>query len=63
MIIVFGSLNVDFVTCTDTLPRPGETVIGGTHFTAAGGKGANQASVPSPGLVLRLQSHHTKLSK
>jgi len=43
MIIVFGSLNVDFVTCTDTLPRPGETVIGGTHFTAAGGKGANQA--------------------
>ncbi len=43
MIIVFDSLNVDFVTCTDTLPRPGETVIGGTHFTAAGGKGANQA--------------------
>lgn len=43
MIIVFGSLNVDFVTCTDSLPRPGETVIGGSHFTAAGGKGANQA--------------------
>lgn len=43
MIIVFGSLNVDFVTSTNTLPRPGETVIGGTHFTAAGGKGANQA--------------------
>lgn len=43
MIIVFGSLNVDFVTCTDSLPRPGETVVGGTHFTAAGGKGANQA--------------------
>jgi ribokinase len=43
MIIVFGSLNVDFVICTDTLPRPGETVTGGTYFTAAGGKGGNQA--------------------
>jgi len=26
-----------------TLPRPGETVLGGTFFTARGGKGANQA--------------------
>src|SRR4051812_40766885 len=26
-----------------TLPRPGETVIGGDFFTARGGKGANQA--------------------
>ncbi len=43
MIIVFGSLNVDFAICTENLPRPGETVIGGTHFIAAGGKGANQA--------------------
>ena len=25
------------------LPRPGETVLGGTFYTAAGGKGANQA--------------------
>jgi len=26
-----------------SLPRPGETVLGGTFFTARGGKGANQA--------------------
>jgi ribokinase len=27
----------------DRIPRPGETIIGGDLFTAAGGKGANQA--------------------
>jgi ribokinase len=27
----------------DHLPRPGETILGGTFLSAAGGKGANQA--------------------
>ncbi|MBI1815103.1 MAG: ribokinase [Deltaproteobacteria bacterium] len=42
-ILVIGSLNVDLVTRVPRLPAPGETVIGGTFHTAAGGKGANQA--------------------
>jgi ribokinase len=31
------------VVKTDTFPQPGETVMGGTFFMSAGGKGANQA--------------------
>jgi ribokinase len=42
-IVVFGSSNTDMIVRTARLPRPGETVIGGTFHTAAGGKGANQA--------------------
>lgn len=42
-IVVVGSANTDMVVRVPTLPRPGETVIGGTYFTARGGKGANQA--------------------
>jgi ribokinase len=40
---VVGSANTDMVVRVSTLPRPGETVLGGTFFTARGGKGANQA--------------------
>jgi ribokinase len=40
---VVGSANTDMVVRVPTLPRPGETVLGGTFFTARGGKGANQA--------------------
>ena len=43
MIVVFGSLNVDFFMHVDRLPRPGETVIGGDYFLVPGGKGGNQA--------------------
>ena len=43
MIVVFGSLNVDFVMQVERLPRPGETVLGGRYFLVQGGKGANQA--------------------
>ncbi len=43
MIVVFGSLNVDFFMRVDRLPRPGETVIGGDYFLVPGGKGGNQA--------------------
>lgn len=42
-IIVVGSVNVDLVIRVPHLPRPGETVLGGEFFKAAGGKGANQA--------------------
>jgi ribokinase len=42
-IIVFGSINMDLVTRTPRLPVAGETIAGCEFFTAAGGKGANQA--------------------
>jgi len=42
-ISVVGSANTDLFVRVPTLPRPGETVSGGTFFTARGGKGANQA--------------------
>jgi ribokinase len=42
-VIVVGSVNVDLVVRASTLPRPGETVIGGTFSRHHGGKGANQA--------------------
>lgn len=42
-IVVVGSSNTDLIVRAERLPRPGETVLGGEFFTAAGGKGANQA--------------------
>jgi ribokinase len=42
-ILVVGSSNTDMVVKTKTLPRPGETVLGGAFLMNAGGKGANQA--------------------
>ncbi|HWB09386.1 MAG TPA: ribokinase [Pirellulales bacterium] len=42
-ILVVGSVNTDLVIRVPRLPRPGETVLGGEFFQAAGGKGANQA--------------------
>lgn len=46
-ILVFGSLNVDFVIRTDVRPLPGETVKGKDFTVHAGGKGANQAVAAS----------------
>lgn len=43
MITVFGSTNLDQIGTVSRLPKPGETVAGGTFSMAAGGKGANQA--------------------
>ena len=40
---VFGSINVDFVTRVERIPRPGETVLGPDYAVIPGGKGANQA--------------------
>lgn len=42
-ILVFGSINMDFVAQVPHLPKAGETVLGHQFFTMAGGKGANQA--------------------
>jgi ribokinase len=42
-IVVLGSSNTDMIVAVDRLPRPGETLLGGTFQTGAGGKGANQA--------------------
>jgi ribokinase len=42
-IVVVGSINLDLVVRVPTLPRPGETVGGGTFAQVPGGKGANQA--------------------
>ena len=43
MILVAGSANVDFVARANHIPRTGETVLGQSFQTFAGGKGANQA--------------------
>jgi ribokinase len=43
MITVLGSANLDLIGTVSRIPKPGETVPGGTFRTAAGGKGANQA--------------------
>jgi ribokinase len=42
-IVVVGSSNTDLIVKTRRIPKPGETIIGGEFFMAAGGKGANQA--------------------
>jgi len=42
-IIIFGSINMDLVARTPSLPVPGETLLGYSFATVPGGKGANQA--------------------
>jgi ribokinase len=42
-VVVLGSVNTDLVIRGPQLPKPGETVLGGEFYRAAGGKGANQA--------------------
>ncbi len=42
-LLVFGSINMDLVARAPRLPAPAETITGYEFFTAAGGKGANQA--------------------
>lgn len=46
-IIVLGSINTDLVIRSQLLPKPGETILGGEFYRAAGGKGANQAVAAS----------------
>ena len=47
MILVAGSANLDFVVRAPHIPAPGETVLGSSFSTFAGGKGANQAIASS----------------
>ena len=42
-IVVVGSSNTDMVVNVARIPKPGETILGGSFHTAPGGKGANQA--------------------
>ncbi len=42
-VLVVGSLNMDLVASCTQLPTTGQTIFGNGFFTAAGGKGANQA--------------------
>ncbi|WP_053353787.1 ribokinase [Leucobacter musarum] len=44
---VLGSINIDLIAQTESLPRPGETIGGGTFSRLPGGKGANQAVAAS----------------
>ncbi|NOS54724.1 MAG: ribokinase [Cyclobacteriaceae bacterium] len=46
-IFVIGSANTDMVIKMDRLPKPGETILGGSFLMNAGGKGANQAVAAS----------------
>ena len=41
--VVFGSVNFDLIAKADNFPLEGESVIGQDFYTAAGGKGGNQA--------------------
>lgn len=43
MLIVFGSINMDFHTTVGHFPQAGETVLAPHYETHPGGKGANQA--------------------
>ncbi len=46
-IVVVGSMNMDYTTKVDRLPREGETIMSNFFTTVAGGKGANQAVAAS----------------
>ena len=42
-VVVVGSSNTDMIIQMKSIPRPGETLLGGKFSIAPGGKGANQA--------------------
>ncbi|HEV7301013.1 MAG TPA: ribokinase [Tepidisphaeraceae bacterium] len=42
-IVVIGSVNMDLVCRTPSMPAPGETILGSNFVTVPGGKGGNQA--------------------
>jgi ribokinase len=46
-VVVVGAVNVDFVVVADSLPAPGETVVGPGLERHGGGKGANAAVAAS----------------
>lgn len=46
-IYIIGSSNTDMVIKSNSIPKPGETIIGGNFYSFQGGKGANQAVAAS----------------
>ena len=46
-VVVLGSFNMDLVVTADSLPAPGETVLGHSFERGPGGKGSNQAIAAS----------------
>lgn len=46
-IYIIGSSNTDMVIKSNSIPKPGETIIGGDFCSFQGGKGANQAVAAS----------------
>ncbi|MEA2021290.1 MAG: ribokinase [Candidatus Caldatribacteriota bacterium] len=42
-VLVFGSINIDFVSFSSRYPQPGETLVSNDFGIFQGGKGANQA--------------------
>jgi ribokinase len=50
VVAVLGAINVDLVVSGAPLPRPGETVTGGTFAQHQGGKGGNQATAAARAL-------------
>ena len=46
-IYIVGSSNTDMVIKSNSIPKPGETIIGGDFYSFQGGKGANQAVAAS----------------
>ncbi len=52
-LVVVGAINVDLVVSGARLPRPGETIAGGTFTQHHGGKGGNQAVAAARALAER----------
>ena len=50
VVAVLGAINVDLVVAGAPLPKPGETVTGGTFARHHGGKGGNQATATARAL-------------
>ncbi len=46
-VAIVGSMNMDLAVTTNSLPSPGETVVGSSIVQSPGGKGANQAVAAS----------------
>lgn len=58
-VVVVGSINQDLTTYAQSLPAPGETLLGTDFVTSAGGKGANQAvAASSIGVVCKESGVH-----